>query len=162
MSSGNTLLIITPTLAEFPLTAFAIPGVRGNNKTINFSDAADSSVEFPAYLPDFYAGGGLTITIGYMAATATTGTVAWDASIKALPDGSGDVDTKAFATAIQVVSTTDAVSGVIKYQDIVLTSGAQMDSLLKEQYFRIQILRDISAGTLVGNAELVFISIKET
>lgn len=165
MSSGQLLCVLNPGQETYPDSDFPTPDKRSNTDVIDFDDNADESVEFPAWMPDNYDGGGITVTIGYMASTATSGTVSLNVALKSMTD---DVDniSKAFATAINVNSTTASASGEIKYQTLMLDDGAEMDNVAANEWFKLMFERDANTQTstdnLVGDIELVFIEIKET
>lgn len=167
MASGDTLLIFTPAMAEFPSTTFATPDIRNGVLVLDFDDTADEYVEFAGFMPRHYAATtGITVTVGYMATTAITGTVSIDVSFKSVSDDADDLDTKAFATANNVSSTTASATGEVKYQTITFTDGADMDSVAAGEYFRMKVNRDANGTTstdsMAGDMELVFIEIKET
>ena len=165
MSSGQLLCVVNPGQETYPDSNFATPDKRSDTDVIDFDDTADESVEFPAWMPDNYSGGGVTVTIGYMASTATSGTVSLDIAFKSMTD---DVDniSKSFAAANNVNSTTASASGEIKYQSLTITDGADMDSVAANEWFKIKFTRDADSTTstdnLVGDIELVFIEFKET
>ena len=117
-------------------------------------------------MPPHYAGGGVTVTVGWMATTATTGTISLDVAFKSVTDDADDLDTKAFAAANNANPTTANVSGEVDYVTVTFTDGADMDSVAAEEYFRLNVTRDADGTTstdnMTGDMELVFVSIKET
>ena len=164
MASGDTLCVFTPAMSEPPSTNFGTLDTRNGVLVLDFDDTTDESTQFPGFMPRRYDGGGLTVTIGWMATTATTGNCIWDIAFKSVSDDADNLDTKAFAAANSVTATTATASGEVDYAEITFTDGADMDSVAAGEYFRIQINRDANNGsdTLSGDAELVFIEIKET
>ena len=116
---------------------------------------------FSAVLPRSYAGGGLTVYLHWMATTAITGNVVWTAEIERC---NTDLDADSFAAAQSVTDTCNGTSGIIEVASIAFTDGAQMDSLAAGEVFRIKVSRDADNGadTLVGDAELVAVEIRET
>lgn len=165
MSSGQLLWAFFPGSETYPSSAFPTPGKRSNTDVINLDDTADENFEIPMWMPDNYDGGGITIRFGYMAASATSGTVSVDIALKSMTD---DVDniSKSFATAINVNSTTASASGEIKYQTITFTDGAQMDNVGANEWYKINFLRDAnstsSTDNMVGDMQFVFLEVKET
>jgi len=115
-------------------------------------------------MPRHYGGGGLTVTIGWMATSATTGDVVWDAALKSVTDDADDLDTKAFAAVNSATDTTASASGEVAYTTVTFTDGADMDSVAAGEYFQFYLNRDANNGsdTMTGDAELVFIEIRET
>lgn len=163
MASGDTLLVLLPGGCDNPVSGPTFDR-RNGHLVLDFDDTTDEATQFGAVLPRHYSGGGLTVTLGWMATTATSGAVVWDVSFKSIGDDTDDLDSKAFATAQSVTATTASASGEVDYATIAFTDGAQMDSTAAGEAFRLQVNRDANNGsdTLVGDAELLFIEIKET
>lgn len=166
MASGDSLAFFTPAMGELPASAFATFDVRNGVLVLDFDDATDESVEFAGFMPLHYGGGGITVTVGWMATTATTGTISLDVAFKSITGDADDLDTKSFATANNINPTTASASGEVDYADVTFTNGADMDSVAAGEYFRMLVLRDgdgtTSTDNLSGDMELVFVSIKET
>ncbi len=164
MASGDTLLVIPPGLAELPASAFATFDARNVALILDFDDTTDESAEFPGFMPRHYGGGGITVTIGWMATTAITGNVVWNVAFKSFTEDADDLDTKAFAAANAVTDAAPSAAGEVKNATVTFTDGADMDSVAAGEYFRMELTRDAdnASDTLVGDAELLFIEIKET
>ena len=167
MASGNVLASFTPLSAEQPTSAFATLDTRNSVPVLDFDDTTDESAVFGGFLPANYAAGGLTVTLVWMATSATTGGVSWDAAIEAHPDDTFDIDADGFASAQNSGSaTTASATGEQQYTNITFTSGAQMDSLAAGESFRIKVTRDANGTTatddMSGDAELLRVVIKET
>lgn len=166
MASGNSLCVFMPGSAESPSTDFATFDTRNGVFVLDFDDSTDESVEFAGFMPRHYGGGGITVTAGWMATTATTGTISLDVALKSISDDADDIDTKSFASANNANPTTASASGEVDYVTIAFTDGADMDSIAAGEYFRIKVLRDADSTTstdnLSGDMELVFLEIKET
>ena len=166
MASGNTLVAwgavdaISAT-ATFDVRAMSV----GNVPVLDFDAAADEYAIFAGVMPRHYAGGGLTVTIGWMATSATTGDVLWEAALKSVSDDADDLDTKSSAAANAAsAATTASASGEVKYTTVTFTDGADMDSVAAGEYFQFTLTRNADGGgdTMAGDAELVFIEIRET
>jgi len=165
MASGNTLVVFTATANHPPASAYATPDTRNSHPVLDFDAAADESAIFSGVLPRHYAGGGLTVTIVWMASSATTGDVIWNAAIERLEDEGTDLDANSFAAAqAAAAATAPATNGALQYTTIAFTAGAQMDSLAVGEAFRLQITRDADNGsdTMTGDAELLTVEVKET
>lgn len=164
MASGDTLLLLLPGGAELPASNFATFDRRNGHLILDFDDSTDESAELGAIMPRAYSGGGLTITIGWMATSATSGDCIWDVAFKSVTDDADDLDSKAFATANSVTDTAASASGEVSYATVAFTDGADMDSVAAGEYFRLKITRDADnvSDTMVGDAELLFIEIMET
>jgi len=166
MASGDSLCFFTPAMGELPAATFATFDVRGGALILDFDDATDEFVEFGGFMPRHYAGGGITVTAGWMATTATSGTISLDVAFKSISDDLDDMDTKAFAAANNANPTTASASGEVQYTEITFTDGADMDSVAAGEYFRMKVMRDgdgtTSTDDLSGDMELLFIEVKET
>lgn len=166
MASGQTLIVFIPQCNEPPASNFATLDTRNSIPVLDFDADTDESAEFGGFMPRHYDGGGVTVTIGWMATdtTVTPHNVVWNAAFKSVSDDADDLDSKAFAA---VNATTDAeasASGEVAYTTIAFTDGADMDSVAAGEYFRLQITRDANNGsdTLTNDAELVFVEVRET
>lgn len=166
MSSGDTLCTFFPTDGEPPSSNYATLDTRNGVAVLDFDDSTDESMEFAGFMPRHYSGGGVTVTIGWMATSATSGAVSWDVAFKSVSDDADDLDSKSFAAANNVSATCASASGEVDYATITFTDGADMDSVAAGEYFRLKITRDADGTTstddMIGDAELVFIEIKET
>lgn len=166
MASGNTLCYF-PAQAGIPTaTAYATHDTRNGFPVLDFDDSTDESVIFQGFMPRNYAGGGLTVTVGWMATSATTGTISLDVSFMSVSDDADDLDTKSFAAANNANPTTASASGEVDYATISFTDGADMDSVAAGEMFYLKVTRDADGTTstdnLSGDMELVFVEIKET
>ena len=108
MATGDTLAIFTPLANEPPSSNYATFDTRNSVAVLDFDDTTDESAVFGGVLPNNYASGGLTVTLVWMATSATSGGVSWDASIEAHPDDTFDIDADGFAAANNSGSATTA------------------------------------------------------
>lgn len=167
MASGDTLAVFTPQDNQPPSSSYATFDTRNSVPVLDFDDTTDESAVFGGVLPSTYDGGGLTVILVWMATSATSGGVSWDASIEAHPDDTFDIDSDGFAAANNSGSaTTASASGEQQYTTITFTDGADMDSLAAGESFRIKITRDANGTSatddMSGDAELLRVLIKET
>jgi len=167
MASGNYLAVFTPLNNEPPASAFATLDTRNSVPVLDFDDTTDESAVFGGVLPAHYSGGGLTVTLVWMATSATTGGVSWDVSIERHQDDAFDIDSDGFAAANNSGSaTTASATGEQQYTDITFTDGADMDSLAAGESFRLKVTRDANGTTatddMSGDAELIRVIVKET
>lgn len=166
MASGDTLAVFFPQNSEPPSANFATFDTRNGVLVADYDDTTDESLEFAGFMPRHYAGGGITVTVGWMATTATTGTISLDVGFKSVTDDADDLDTKAFAAVNNANPTTASATGEVDYVEIAFTDGADMDSVAAGEYFRMIVTRDANGTTstddLSGDMELVFIEIRET
>lgn len=166
MASGNTLAVFFPANAEPPASNPATFDTRNGVLVLDFDDATSENVEFAGFMPRHYGAGGITVTLGWMfttSGTPGTDTCAWNVYFKSVSDDADDLDTKAFAAANSVTATSASADGEVDYATITFTDGADMDSVAAGEYFRMKVERDAASGTVSpGDAELVFVEIKET
>ena len=166
MASGDTLATFFPAQGEPPAANAATFDTRAGVCVLDFDASADEDIQFPGFLPRHYAGGGITVTVGWMATSAISGTISLDVAFKSISDDADDLDSKSFAAAQNANPTAPSISGEVDYIEIPFTDGSQMDSLLKGEYFRMQVKRDADGTTstddMAGDMELVFVEIKET
>lgn len=166
MASGDTLVVFTPQQNEPPSSNYATLDTRNGYLVLDFDADADESAIFRGFMPRHYAGGGVTVTVGWMASSATSGTISLDAAFLSVTDDADDLDTKSFATAKNVNPTAASASGEVDYVTIAFTNGSEMDSVAAGEMFLLKITRDANGTTstdnMTGDMELVFIEIKET
>lgn len=166
MASADTLVVFTPHQNEPPSSAYATLDTRNGYLVLDFDDTTDESAIFRGVMPRNYAGGGVTVTVGWMATSATTGTISLDAAFMSVTDDADDLDTKSFAAANNANPTTASASGEVDYATITFTDGADMDSVAAGEVFFLKITRDANGTTstdnMSGDMELVFVEIRES
>ena len=161
MASGNTLLVFSSEDGAPPSSSFAAWTRRNNHIVAAFDAGTDESLDFRGVLPQHYAGGGLTIYVHWIAASATSGNCVWNAAMERL---STDMDSDSFATAQAATGAANGTSGIITTTSITMSSGANMDSLAAGDAFRLRITRDADNGsdTMTGDAQLVCVEVRES
>jgi hypothetical protein len=168
MASGQTLDYKVANSYEPPSSAAATPSKRGTTDipVLEFSPSASETALFGCYMPRKYGGGGVTVTIGWMATDVTVGPddVRWDVAFKSVTPDADDLDTKSFAAVNSVTSTEPSASGETQDAAITFTDGADMDSVAAGEYYRLKVTRDHDHADddLGGDAELLYVEIKET
>lgn len=174
MASGDTLGTIIAQQVSLPTTLFAQPDTRTGAATpaesvavLDFDTTTQEYADFLFFLPRNYASGGLTLTLIWMATTATSGAVVWAAAFRRLVDDAEDLDTTAHAydfNKIDAGATTASATGEQVYDPITFTDGADMDSLAAGEWAILRVSRDTSDAddNMAGDAELIGIEIKET
>src|SRR5687768_13125346 len=142
MASGQTLCRFTPQNNQPPASNAATPDVRNGLLVHDFDATTDESAIFVDILPRNYANGGLTVYIHWMASSATSGSVRWEASIERHQAGTDDSDSDSFASVQHAGGTAVSPAGTEIVTAITFTNGAQMDSLAAGERFRLKISRD--------------------
>jgi hypothetical protein len=155
------------TLTGVPVTCAATPdqNTPGDDR-LDFDPTVNEIAVFKLVMPRHYDGGGLTITVGVAASTATTGDMSWAIFLMSVSDNADDLDVKNFADP-QVNQAVDAPTtlGNVRYFTITFTDGAQMDSIAAGEPFFLMIMRDAQDTTnddMAGDAEKVFLEGQET
>lgn len=164
MASGNTLCVFGPADNEAPSSAFATLDTRNVHPVLDFDDATDESAVFTGIMPRHYAGGGVTVYLHVSFTSAVANEARFDVAFERIGDGSQDIDSDGFASAQSVDVTAPATSGHVEIANVAFTDGAQMDSVAAGESFRLKITRDANHANddASGDAELVFVEIKET
>lgn len=166
MASGDSLVVIKPAMAEFPSSNYPTFDVRNTALVLDFDDSTDETCYFRCTMPRHYDGGGVTVSVRWMATSATTGTISLDVAFMSITDDADDIDTKSFAAANNVNPTTASASGEADYVDIAFTDGADMDSVAAGEEFFLLVRRDAdgttSTDSMTGDMELLGIEIRET
>lgn len=171
MASTDTLFDWeAPGGITYPSANYGSPSVRvGTNTTvptIDFDDTTDETIFLRGHVPDNYSGGGFTVTIKYMMASATSGTVSLDVSFMSITDDADDLDTKSFATANNGNFTVPSAAGEVGYETITFTDGADSDSVAANEDFYLKFTRDADSTTstddAAGDLQLISITITET
>lgn len=147
----------SPMVAEFPASNYAALDSRNNHPCLDFDAATAETIYFTGVLPNDYAGAGITVTLYWAGATATSGNVMWQASIERIDAGGQDTDSDGFASAQAfAAAAADGTSGKITKSSLNISNGANMDSLAAGDLFRLGITRDASNGsdTMTGDAQL--------
>ena len=150
-----------PAQAEFPATNYPTHDKRNNRPILNFDDSTDETCYFTFLLPEDYAAGGLTVTVGFTH-TVTSGNVDLDLAIERVGEEVLDTDSDSFAT----VNVTDnnnvpTTAGDVDILTVTFNSGVDMDSLAAGEHGRISVTFD-SPGTATGDIEFHWLKIRET
>lgn len=164
MASGDTLAVMTPLHGAPPAANYAQLDTRNAHPVAAFDAATEEALYFGGVLPRHYAGGGLTLSLHWMGATATSGNVLWGASLERLYAAGDDIDSDSFAAEQTATGAANGTSGKLTVTTIAFTAGAQMDSIAVGEAFRLKIARKAADGsdTMTGDAQLLRIEIKET
>jgi hypothetical protein len=165
LASGDSLLQVVAQNAAFPDSGAATPDRRNGHDVVDFDDSTDESCDFELVMPQHYAGTtGVTVALYWMATTATTGDTIWDVSFERHADDAFDLDADGFAAVNSVTDTTASASGELSYPTVTFTDGADMDSVVAGESFRLRVTRDANnaSDTMSGDAELIKVEIRET
>lgn len=166
MAAGQTLLIFTPQQNEPPAANYATLDTRNTTSphlVLDFDTTTAEAAIFKAILPRNYAGGGITVYIIFACTSATTGTVGWTVEFEREQDGVDTLVTDSWASAQTITAVTvPGTAGIVKYCNVAVTNGANMDSIAVGEGFRIRIKRDVANDTAAGDAEWWGCELKES
>lgn len=157
---GSQLSRFTANDAMFPASAPAGGFSRNGHAILTFDDTTDENVVFEDTMSDDYSDGALTVDIHWVAASATSGTVSWDVAFERIADAGQDIDSDGFAAVQTVTEVTDGTSGVTTKTSIAFTQ-AQADGITAGDAYRLKLTRDVSDGTMVGDAQVLRVSVRQ-
>lgn len=163
MAQSDTLVVLPALAAELPSSGHATFDARADVPVLVFAKSGTPTAEFGFLLPQTNGAAQtppLKVVIVWMATSATSGTVKWQASFKSFTDDADDLDTKSYATAKTVTSTTADNAGEIKYSEIAFTN-AEAGDLARGEYGRLRLQRDQANDTMTGSAEVLALEIRE-
>ena len=163
MASGNTLLSFTPLSNVPPSTDFATFDTRNFHPVLDFDGSATEYGSFEDVMPRHYAGGGITLTVGTMTTSATSGQFrlgfAWERHA-----GSFDLDTNLFSATQYLHITAVATPGVVIYGATNFANGTAISNIAAGDHFRLLVARDPVNGNddITTDIELVSVELRET
>lgn len=142
-----------------PVTNFATIDTRNAIAVLDFDASTDESMVFVGVIPEGATlTGGVAIYIHWMATSATSGAVIWEASIER---SNTDLDSDSFDTVAFASGTASGTSGIITKTTITTTN---IDSVVAGDLFRLKISRDADGtnGTddMTGDAEIVAVELR--
>lgn len=163
MASGDTLLVFKPAHNEPPATVFATLDFRNLHPVLDFDASTNWSAVFSDLMPQHYDGGGVDVFLHYAMTSATSGDIDWDVAFERIGDQQLDIDADSFAAVNSVDNTTvPATAGNVDVVSVAFTNGADMDSVVAGETFRLKATRDAVSDTATGDAELLAVEIRET
>lgn len=140
MASTDTLAAFTVLSNEPPASAFMTLDTRNSHPVLDADGSTDEECVFRGIMPDNYAGGGVTVKIHHMYTSATSGTGRLQSAFERVTGL--DVDADSFASFNSGTSAANGTSGIETITSINHANGAEMDSVVAGDEFRIKIRRD--------------------
>lgn len=162
MASGDTLAICWPEYNQPGTSAFSTYDIRNNQGVLNFNGGTNWSAIYPVFIPNTYAGGGVTCIVASTGGTATSGTMVWQTAFERIGT-TQDIDSDSFATGNNGTIAAPGTSGVFNNSSINHSNGAQMDSLAAGEWGRLKLTRltDDSSDNMGGTAQVKYVEIRE-
>lgn len=146
-----TRAVFLPLAAEFPASNFPQLMMVNQRPVLAFDAATDETAYFTGIAAQGLTGA-ITVVITYIMASATSGTVGFQAQLEAVTDGdSTDLDaTTSFDSVNNSASTTvPGTAGQIDQISITMTNA---DSIAAADYFRLSINRDADGSAIADSA----------
>ena len=168
MATGNPVVQVLEVLV--PATLGAELSVRSGGSTPaervtvhNFDAATIEYIDFKCALQG-YGGGGLTFTLPWSAASATSGVTRWGIGIRRMTDDAVDIDAAHTYDYNDADDTAASASGELSMPTIAFTSGADMDSWADGEIAIVRVRRNASHAndTMTADAQLWGLLGKET
>lgn len=150
-----------PFSAELPTSNPAALFVDGQNRPyLAFDTTTSESAAWTFKAPQGLTGT-LTCVVTYRAASATSGTFAYDASIEAITSGDA-VDTDS-ASSFDTVNTSaaDTVPGTAGYEKDLSVTLTNADSIAAGDYVRLKIARNVATDTATGDIQILTVEFRD-
>lgn len=163
MASGNTLVVFTPNGAEFPASNYATLDTRNNHPCLDYDTTTAETAYWTAVMPQSYSDTtGVTVYVHWAATSATSGTIGWLIAFERNADGSS-VTSDSFGSDQTITAVTvPGTAGLLDVTSVAITKGANMDSVVAGDMFRLRVIRDVSNDSASGDAEVYAVEIRET
>jgi len=164
MASGDTLAAWLPGQNDWPnMTAAKMSRDVDYGFFLEHDPDTDMAVIFSGVMPSAYGGGGVTLEIDYLMATATSGDVVLAAAFQSLAVGQ-DLSGSVVWSNQQVTDTVPATAETVATAQITFTDGAQMDSVAAGDAFRLRFARlgSDAVDTAAGNFRALAVRLKES
>jgi len=162
MASGDTLASFVPYDNEPTSSNYATLNQRNGHPILEFDDTTAESAVFTGRMPQNYANTtGITVYVSALA-VATSGTMGWTVELERMDSGT-DEDADSFASAQTITAASvPGTSGAPLELNVAITKGANMDSVVAGDWFRLRLKRDVANDTAVGDVQFIGLEIRET
>ncbi len=140
----------------------AAPVLRNQHILAAFDDTTSEYWIFEGFMPSWYDGGNIGVTLHWIAATATSGDVVWAVAWERIQAGTTDIDSDSFASETQNTSTADTTSGETSQFTATFTQ-ATADGIDAGEPFRLRVRRNPghASDNMTGDAQILFVVIDE-
>jgi len=164
MAAGDLLVDFSAQCGEPPSASAATPDVRNGHPVLDFDASVDEAAVFTGIMPWHYAGGGVTVyaVVSFSSDTTNTHTGQLGISFERIGDAQQDLDSDGFAAANDMTVAVPSTSGNTEVGNVAFTDGADMDSVVAGELFRIKVNCDVSDSDFTGDLELLRLVLRET
>lgn len=163
MATGDLLADLGPLCNEPPASGGATFDTENDHPVYDFDQSTDESWQACFWIPPYYSGNGITLTIAFRAKTITSGNVVFQGAFER-HDTATDLDSDSFASAQSSAATAvPATDGAEKTLTIAFTN-AQIDGALAGEKVRLRINRDanVAGDTAAADVQLTGVKVTET
>ena len=156
MATGTTLVVLTAAHALPDSTA--APGIINDAEVRVFDGGSNETAVFETILPATYNGSGIDVILHMAMAATNTGDLVMDTAFAKVTDA---VDS--YATAVSKDGETIPGTALDTFiVTVAHTDGAQIDSIVAGNLFRLKITRDAANDTNTGEMHLLAVELQET
>lgn len=156
-----TRVVFTPFAAEFPSSNFPALTMSNRRPVLAFDASTDETCYWTGVAPQGIAGTP-TVVVTYAMASATTGSVYFQAALEAITAADAvDTDaTTSFDTANSGNGTVPGTAGYIQQISITMTNA---DSIAGGDYFRLSLNRDAdnASDSATGDAYVLAVELRD-
>lgn len=162
--SGGTVTSIftgTPYSAEFPASNYPQLTLSNRRPVLAFDASTDETAYWTFIVPQGGVGTSLTCIITYAMASATSGSVYWQAQLEAITPGDA-TDTDAATSFDTANSGNGTVPGTAGYVGTVTITMTNADNIAAADLVRLSVNRDADHGsdTATGDAYLLAVELR--
>lgn len=157
MASGDTLWVWKAYEGIPFSTSYPTADQRNGTWVLDYDASSKEEACFLGTLPSNYAGGALTLSVRTMATSSTANTFVLGGAIERRHVAGDDFDADSFASEQQSGGVAPSTTSGIKVAaTISFSSGANMDSMVAGDDFRLKLARLVadSSDTMAGDLEV--------
>jgi len=169
MASGDTLWAVTarnalPAITTFPTPDFLTFDTNFKEEVLDYDGGGtDERAVFEFVWPENYAGGGITIYLGYSTDGTATAALEWDFQFMAIGD-TEDYDTKTFNATVTTITDTPATT--VSANKLNVSAGTNVthavcDSPAAGEKGYVRVTRTSSTDTNTDDGQFHFLRAKE-
>lgn len=160
-SGTKTIAILSPATNEPPASNYATFNTRNAHPVLEFDTTTQEAAMWSWRVPQGTSfTGGITVTVQWCAASATSGTIGWDVAFERIVAAGLDIDSDSFGTAqVITAATVSGTSGITSTTSVNFAQGDLPASFAAGDMYRVRVRRDVANDTATGDAQLVQVEI---